>query len=147
MSIQEPPTRQEAPPQLGGFIDIGGGQWVRAAAIIAVGLIPDPPQGLRSRVHVGTTWFLSASTADELLAQIDQCERTLLGGDALLPDECRQKRCDYYRGYLAYGPAELTHEGYHAAEDGYVRHSAECRRSERGEVCQVCTGYEKRLRA
>lgn len=29
--------------------------------------------------------------------------------------ECRTKRCDYYQHYLAYGPPELTHEGYHAA--------------------------------
>src|SRR5204863_9347917 len=28
---------------------------------------------------------------------------------------CRAKKCDYYEHYLAYGPAELTHEGFHAA--------------------------------
>lgn len=38
---------------------------------------------------------------------------------------CRTKRCDYYRHYLAYGPPELTHEGYHAAE----RHCAEWQRN------------------
>jgi hypothetical protein len=30
--------------------------------------------------------------------------------------ECRTKKCTYYRHYLAYGPADLTHDGYHAAE-------------------------------
>ncbi len=29
---------------------------------------------------------------------------------------CRTKRCSYYQHYLAYGPKELEHEGYHAAE-------------------------------
>lgn len=30
--------------------------------------------------------------------------------------DCRLKRCSYYEHYLAYGPAELTHEGFHSAE-------------------------------
>jgi hypothetical protein len=29
--------------------------------------------------------------------------------------QCTAKECDYYTHYLAYGPAELTHEGYHSA--------------------------------
>ena len=33
-----------------------------------------------------------------------------------LPEECRKRQCTYYQHYLAYGPAELEHEGYHAAE-------------------------------
>lgn len=28
---------------------------------------------------------------------------------------CQTQQCDYFEHYLAYGPAELTHEGYHAA--------------------------------
>ncbi len=28
---------------------------------------------------------------------------------------CRTKQCFYYTHYLAYGPAHLTHDGYHAA--------------------------------
>lgn len=38
---------------------------------------------------------------------------------APVPDEaekCRTRQCSYYQHYLAYGPAELTHEGFHAAE-------------------------------
>jgi hypothetical protein len=31
--------------------------------------------------------------------------------------ECRAKQCTYFKHYLAYGPADLTHEGYHAAEE------------------------------
>jgi len=30
--------------------------------------------------------------------------------------ECLTFRCGYYRHYLAYGPADLTHVGYHWAE-------------------------------
>ena len=30
--------------------------------------------------------------------------------------ECATNRCTYYEHYLAYGPAELTHIGYHSAE-------------------------------
>ncbi len=37
---------------------------------------------------------------------------------------CLTHQCDYYQHYLAYGPAELTHIGYHAAE----RH---CERAQR----------------
>ncbi len=37
---------------------------------------------------------------------------------------CLTHRCDYYQHYLAYGPATLTHAGFHAAE----RH---CERAQR----------------
>lgn len=30
--------------------------------------------------------------------------------------DCRRGRCTYYNHYLRCGPAELTHPGYHAAE-------------------------------
>jgi len=29
---------------------------------------------------------------------------------------CRTKQCLYFTHYLAYGPADLTHDGFHAAE-------------------------------
>ena len=32
------------------------------------------------------------------------------------PDECRKHTCSYYQHYLAQGPPELNHEGFHAAE-------------------------------
>lgn len=68
--------------------------------------------------------------------------------------ECRTKRCDYYDHYLAYGPAELTHEGYHSAirkcqevqqrDEEYMRNHPEATNSpysrESGE-------WEKRVRA
>ena len=38
--------------------------------------------------------------------------------------ECATKRCSYYECYLVYGPAELTHIGYHNAE----RHCLEAQR-------------------
>ncbi len=30
---------------------------------------------------------------------------------------CRTKQCSYYQHYLAYGGPDLTHEGFHAAEE------------------------------
>jgi hypothetical protein len=60
--------------------------------------------------------------------------------------ECRTKRCDYFRHYLAYGPAELTHEGYHAAEDLGARHFASCHYEGPG-LCKTCSNWEMRLRA
>jgi hypothetical protein len=32
------------------------------------------------------------------------------------PDDCTLKQCSYYQHYLAHGPMELTHDGFHAAE-------------------------------
>ena len=32
------------------------------------------------------------------------------------PENCRMHTCSYYFHYLAYGPADLTHDGFHAAE-------------------------------
>lgn len=76
--------------------------------------------------------------------------------EAILSDECRTQRCGYFRHYLAYGPAELTHEGYHAAED-------HCRRAQdridewleahpsRGDIpaglLRMAEAWEKRVRA
>ena len=45
---------------------------------------------------------------------------------------CRRRTCDYYRYYLAEGPPELVHEGYHAAERklwaiyDYIDETADC---------------------
>lgn len=33
-----------------------------------------------------------------------------------MPEVCRQHTCSFWTHYLAHGPADLTHEGYHAAE-------------------------------
>lgn len=37
------------------------------------------------------------------------------------PEDCRNHTCTYFIHYLAYGPAELTHEGFHAAEKNCER--------------------------
>lgn len=36
--------------------------------------------------------------------------------EAHMPPECQQHECSYFAHYLAQGPADLTHEGYHQAE-------------------------------
>lgn len=59
---------------------------------------------------------------------------------------CRTKRCDYFESYLAYGPAELTHEGYHAAIRRSEEHFKNCTYNGPG-LCSICTNWEKRLRA
>lgn len=61
--------------------------------------------------------------------------------------ECRTKRCDYYRHYLAYGPADLTHIGYHSAERLAESHFKSCTLSNSARECAVCFRWEKRLRA
>ena len=38
--------------------------------------------------------------------------------------DCATKQCSYYQHYQAYGPAELTHIGYHVAE----QHCAEAQK-------------------
>lgn len=58
---------------------------------------------------------------------------------------CRIHRCTYFTHYLAYGPAELTHVGFHAAERLGALHFAQCKYS--GDVCPMCSSWEKRLRA
>lgn len=60
---------------------------------------------------------------------------------------CKRKQCDYYQIYQAYGPADLTHVGYHAGErlaiEHFVSHS-ENAGSSRG--CEVCKTWAERLR-
>jgi len=60
--------------------------------------------------------------------------------------ECKTKQCDYYTHYLAYGPAELTHIGYHSAEKIGSKHFENCQYNGPG-FCQTCSHWEKRLRA
>ena len=60
--------------------------------------------------------------------------------------DCRMKRCDYYTHYLAYGPAELTHIGYHSAIRLANAHFDSCR-IHLDRECPVCTRWEKRVRA
>lgn len=60
--------------------------------------------------------------------------------------ECRTKRCDYYRHYLAYGPAELTHIGYHSGCRLSAEHFGNCGYKGPG-LCRICSAWEQRLRA
>jgi len=48
---------------------------------------------------------------DELTAII-----RLITPDEGWPQECREERCSYFTHYLRYGPPDLPHAAYHAAE-------------------------------
>jgi hypothetical protein len=60
---------------------------------------------------------------------------------------CRTKKCDYYHTYQAYGPAELTHVGFHAGErlalEHFLTHS-----DDRDDAigCAICKEWAVRLR-
>lgn len=56
------------------------------------------------------------------------------------------KRCSYYDHYLVYGPAELTHIGFHRAEEKAVAHFKNCSYSG-NDLCGTCSRWEQRLRA
>jgi hypothetical protein len=60
--------------------------------------------------------------------------------------ECRTKRCSYYDDYLAYGPADLTHEGFHSAERKADLHFKNCKYSG-PDLCPACSRWEKAVRA
>ena len=64
---------------------------------------------------------------------------------------CRTQQCDYYRHYLAYGPADLTHIGYHSACRLSDEHFKNCRYEGTGRdndfICPTCRRWEERLRA
>lgn len=55
---------------------------------------------------------------EERIAKLEQLVRLLTEAnpEVNLPEACRKRQCTYYQHYLAYGPAELTHEGFHVAE-------------------------------
>jgi len=58
---------------------------------------------------------------------------------------CTTKKCDYYQVYQAYGPLELTHVGYHAAERLALEHLTNCVAPSEG-VCRLCEEWANRLR-
>ena len=58
---------------------------------------------------------------------------------------CFRKRCDYYETYQAYGPADLTHVGYHSAEKLALEHRANCTTRTESE-CKTCQDWADRLR-
>lgn len=68
---------------------------------------------------------------------------------------CTTKQCSYFEHYLAHGPAELTHEGYHSAErlcdhwqkrsmDWYEEHPDSLQRCPYDSICER---WEKAVRA
>ena len=72
--------------------------------------------------------------------------------------QCRTQRCDYYRDYLAHGPATMPHATYHFVAQQAEQHFRECSwlSGERGRlgfnilsprVCPRCHDFETRLRA
>jgi hypothetical protein len=63
-----------------------------------------------------------------------------------LPEACRRRACAYFQGYLAYGPPELTHDGYHAAERLAEAHIGACNWDWRRGGCPTCADWERRLR-
>jgi hypothetical protein len=54
----------------------------------------------------------------EIAAQLAEINALLrdTASEGYLSEECRKHKCSYYSHYLAYGPADLTHEGFHSAE-------------------------------
>jgi len=67
---------------------------------------------------------------------------------------CRTKQCLYFTDYLAYGPPELTHEGYHAAErkcEYWQKRDSEYLQAHPNAIDspfrQQCEVWEKRVRA
>jgi len=96
---------------------------------------------------------VDAGSIEERLAALEARVAALEGQQAGYqgPEECRMHTCSYFRHYLAYGPAELSHEGYHAAElrctdvqKRYLDHLDSCRKCNEGELA-TCA-LEKALR-
>lgn len=88
----------------------------------------------------------------ELIEEVARLTAALAGAhdpEGHLPAQCRQHACGYYTHYLAYGPADLTHEGYHAAEKLAIEHLSNCH-WELGvgiAPCRTCLDWERRVRA
>ena len=72
-----------------------------------------------------------------------------------LPEKCRDRVCTYFSHYLAFGPAELTHDGYHAAEEKCKQHQLTISDwAERNpddpipvRMMSIADAWEKRIRA
>jgi hypothetical protein len=57
------------------------------------------------------------------------------------------EHCCYVSDYLARGPADLTHGGFHAAEKASFAHISTCTLTERtNKICRVCVSHEERIR-
>lgn len=67
---------------------------------------------------------------------------------------CLTKQCDYFNHYLAYGPPDLAHEGYHAAsrqceywQKRDMDWMAEHPDALKSPFVAICENWEKRVRA
>ncbi len=68
---------------------------------------------------------------------------------------CRNKQCSYYTHYLAYGPADLNHDGYHTAAkqcDYWQRRWAVAEHEGASpaillDIERRCEAWERRIRA
>lgn len=63
-----------------------------------------------------------------------------------LPEACRRRACTYFQAYVAFGPPELTHDGYHADERLAEAHVRACTWDWRRGGCPTCADWERRLR-
>lgn len=83
----------------------------------------------------GARWLVGISP-DDLAKALDP--------ENACPDP---NRCLYVSQYLARGPAELTHAGFHAAEREGARHIQNCTYTERTNMfCDYCAEHEQRVR-
>jgi hypothetical protein len=60
---------------------------------------------------------------------------------------CTTHQCDYYQIYQAFGPADLTHTGFHAGERLALKHFFEHYEEEDSVGCDDCKNWARRLRA
>jgi hypothetical protein len=58
---------------------------------------------------------------ERTLSQLEEVIAQLPNPEGHMPEECQKHECSYFDYYLAQGPADLTHEGYHAAEKRCVK--------------------------
>lgn len=96
------------------------------------------PGGSRLFLTTGGSPIAVTIDPDELAAAIDPDGFCLDGG----PSMCGYQ--DYLGARRDDESSDLSHAGYHAADDACRRHMKSCK-SDR--VCSVCTDHERRMRA
>lgn len=91
-------------------------------------------------------WFRGYGDDRESVAVVETPEQILAQGDPenACPDP---GLCVYVSQYLARGPADLTHAGFHAAEAAGANHIRNCTFTERTHrFCEICIDHERRVR-